>query len=55
MAARHPPLGARLSCRFTPVVTAVAFVTAALVTVAFVTPRLAVAVVSEGGPRRRSE
>jgi hypothetical protein len=50
MAARHPPLGARLSCRFTPVVAVLAFVS-----VAFVTPGLAVALLSDGGPRKRSE
>jgi hypothetical protein len=50
MAAHHPPLVARLSCRFTPVVAALAFVT-----VAFVTPRLAVALLGDGGPRKRSE
>jgi hypothetical protein len=44
MAARHPPLSARLSCRFTPVVAAVAFVT----------PRLAVALLSDGSSRKRS-
>jgi hypothetical protein len=50
MAAGQPPPGARRSCRFTPVVAAVAFVT-----VAFVTPGLAVVLLRDGGPRKRSQ